>query len=132
MDLDGESLLPLLREETTIWKDEAFSEDLAHGTDRLRAMIRQGRWKLCYSHGKPTDIEPYDLEEDPGEFENLAGLPPNIDIETRLLARIMDIWGDPEALRRRLSLTGKRDYSSEKCWGTKLFFRSYPFTVRVS
>ena len=37
MDMDGESLLPLLREETKSWKDEAFSEHLAHGTDRPQA-----------------------------------------------------------------------------------------------
>ena len=102
MNMDGESLIPLLRGETMTWKDEAFSEHLAHGTDRPRAMIRQGKWKLCYSHGKPPDIELYDLEVDPGEFENLAGGPTQSDIQARLLARIMEIWGDPESITKEI------------------------------
>ncbi|MCI0841699.1 MAG: DUF4976 domain-containing protein [Chloroflexi bacterium] len=102
MDLDGESLLPLMREETTASKDEAFTEHLAHGTDRAQAMIRQANWKLCYSHGSLPDIELYDLEADPGEFENLAGDPKHSDIQARLLARIMEIWGDPDRMTREI------------------------------
>lgn len=102
MDLDGESLLPLMREETTASKDEAFTEHLAHGTDRAQAMIRQANWKLCYSHGSLPDIELYDLEADPGEFENLAGDPKHSDIQAWLLARIMEIWGDPDRMTREI------------------------------
>jgi len=98
MNLDGESLLPLLREQTTVWKDESFTEHLAHGTDRAQAMIRQGKWKLCYSHGSPPDIELYNLESDPGEFENLAGNPDHTDIQSKLLSRVMEIWVDPDVM----------------------------------
>ncbi len=101
-DLDGDSLLPLIRGEDATWKDEAFVEHLAHGTDRPRAMVRQGRWKLCYSHGDPPDLELYDLETDPGEFTNLADEPVHAETQARLLARIMELWGDPDELERRI------------------------------
>ena len=99
---DGDSVLPLMRGTTTRWKDEAFAEHLAHGTDRARAMIRQGAWKLCYSHGNPPDIELYDLESDPGEFTNLAGHPDYRQVQARLEARVMEIWGDPDRLTREI------------------------------
>ena len=101
-DLDGDSLLPLLRGESTEWKDEAFVEHLAHGTDRARAMIRQGHWKLCYSHGTPPELELYDLSADPGEFTNLAGEPAYGDVQDRLVSRVTELWGDPDRLTQQI------------------------------
>ena len=40
--LDGDSLLPLMRGEVEDWKDEAFSEYLAHGVARPVAMLGGG------------------------------------------------------------------------------------------
>ena len=65
-------------------------------------MVRQGAWKLCYSHGDPPDIELYDLESDPGEFTNLAGDPGHRQLQARLEARVMEIWGDPDRLTREI------------------------------
>jgi len=100
--LDGDSLLPLIRGDSASWKNEAFAEHLAHGTDRARAMIRQGNWKLCYGHGDPPEIELYDLKADPGEFDNLAGRPEVSDVQERLLARIREEWPDPDRLTREI------------------------------
>jgi choline-sulfatase len=102
LDSDGDSLLPLMRGKTTEWKDEAFCEHLAHGTDRPRAMIRQGSYKLCYSHGEMPELELYDLGNDPGEFNNLVGEPAHRDTQEKLLARIIEIWGDPDKLNRTI------------------------------
>ncbi len=101
-DLDGDSLVPLIQGEDLSWKDEAFVEHLAHGTDRARAMLRQGRWKLCYSHGELPELELYDLYADPGEYHNLAGNPHRRDVQQRLLNRIMEIWKDPDQLTREV------------------------------
>ncbi|MER3404096.1 MAG: hypothetical protein C4289_02040 [Chloroflexota bacterium] len=99
--LDGVSLLPLLTvgpAEPVHWKDEAFCELEAHGTDRPLAMLRRGRWKLCYAPGAhpsdPPELELYDLESDPGEFKNLAGDARFADVQRALLARLWQEW-DP-------------------------------------
>jgi arylsulfatase A-like enzyme len=90
--VDGDSLLPLLTGENTGWKDEAFVEHNAHGTDRARVMLRQGQWKLCYGHGEPPEFELYNLASDPGEFENLAGRPMYREVQSRLLRRTSELW----------------------------------------
>lgn len=104
VDLEGQSLMPLARGETVEWKDEAFAEHFAHGTDRARAMVRRGNWKLCYSHGEPVELELYNLDEDPGEFTNLADESRYREIQDNLLARIMELWGDPDRLTREVVL----------------------------
>ena len=101
-DLDGVSLLPQMTGGANAERDSAFSEHLAHGTDRPRAMLRQGRWKLAYSHAHPPDVELYDLEADPGEFRNLADDPALSEVRERLTAGIMDVWGDADALDARI------------------------------
>ena len=103
MNLDGVSLLPQMIGDTGRQRDEAFSEHLAHGTDRPRAMVRQGRWKLSYSHHSTSpDLELYNLESDPGEFHNLANDGKHTAVQQRLTARVMDIWGDADTLDRRI------------------------------
>lgn len=96
--LDGVSLLPALRGEQP-WRGEVFSEYLAHGNDRPRAMLRRGQWKLCYGYvpDGPPQLELYDLAADPGEFVNLAGQPAQREIQAALLARLLSHW-DPAAI----------------------------------
>ena len=103
MNLDGESLLPQMTGHAKSERDEAFSEHLAHGTDRPRAMLRQGRWKLAYSHHADSpDVELYNLEADPGEFVNLADDGVNAAVQRRMTDRIMEIWGDADGLDRQI------------------------------
>ena len=101
-ELDGESLVPLLSGADTAWKDAVFSEYTAHGTDRPRAMMRVGKWKLCYSHGHPPEWELYNLESDPDEFDNLAGQPAHQDVVEDLTRRILEKWVDPDRLEREI------------------------------
>ena len=67
---DGDSLIPLIENKTTDWKDFAFSEYLAHGARRPMAMLRKGQFKFNYSLGDQPEL--YDINADPGEFHNLA------------------------------------------------------------
>ena len=102
MNPDGVSLLPQLRGEDVPQRDFAFSEHLAHGTDKPMAMLREGRWKLIYGHGDPPETELYNLETDPGEFRNLANDGVHTAVQRRLAAKIMDAWGDADALDLRI------------------------------
>ncbi len=100
---DGVSLLPQMMGSASEERDFAFVEHLAHGTDRPRAMARQGRWKFSYSHDRNApDLELYDLRSDPGEFRNLADDGVHEAVQKRLASRIMEVWGDPDKLDRRI------------------------------
>lgn len=91
-DVDGASLREILAGDAAEWKDEAFSEHNAHGTNHPRAMIKKGKWKLCATHADPLEIELYDLESDPGEFTTLASDRANEDVLSALLGRLHELW----------------------------------------
>jgi choline-sulfatase len=90
--MDGHSLSGLLAGPDPAWRDEAFAEHTAHGTDRPRAMLRQGNWKLCLSGGADLEPELYDLEQDPQELVNRAGDPDAVAVEERLRAALLARW----------------------------------------
>ena len=109
-NMDGDSLLPYLSGEQGEWKDEVFCEHLAHGTEGPQAMVRQGDWKLSYTHLDEPEFELYDLARDPGEFTNLAGQPETTAIQDRLFARIGDLWPDPDALAQAIRESQEERY----------------------
>ncbi len=102
--LDGDSLLPLLRGDAADWKDEAFSEYLAHGVARPMAMLRRGRYKLNYSLDDPPVL--YDLAADPGEFTDLGASPEHAAVREDLRARLLAHW-DPVILEQRVRQSQK-------------------------
>ncbi len=114
LPLDGDSLLPLLTGGDPNWKDEAFCEYLAHGTDRPLAMLRRGRYKLNVSWGQPVEF--YDIEADPGEFQDLsteaAHQPLIADMKTDLLAD----W-DPAALDAQVRASQRQQQFIEGNFG---------------
>ena len=97
--LDGDSLLGLLQGQDANWKDEAFSEYLAHGVARPTAMLRRGRYKLHYSLGDLPQL--YDVEADPNEFDDLAGDPAHAAILADLQERLLSKW-DPVAIEAQV------------------------------
>ena len=102
--LDGDSLMDLMRGIDGDWKDEAFSEYLAHGVARPTAMLRRGRYKLNYSLGDAPQL--YDLRQDPNEFCDLAGDPVHRKVLEDLQERLLSDW-DPVALERRVRQSQK-------------------------
>ena len=126
MELDGESLVPLMTSKDSSVRGEAFSEHLAHGTDRPRAMIRKGSFKLCYSHGgsvgESSDVELYDLKNDPGEFENLAGQTKYGSQERQLLDNILERWGNPKILDQKIRSSQKSRLLIRDVLGDKAIF----------
>ena len=67
--LDGESLVPLLREPSTRKDTSVFSEYNLN-TPNAKFMIRRGDWKYCYYISDTPEL--YNLRDDPDELNNLA------------------------------------------------------------
>lgn len=98
--LDGDSLLPLIAGDAETWKDEAFCEYLAHGVLRPVAMLKQGDYKLNLSLGDAPEL--FNIAEDPGEFNDLSESAEHREIRDAMRARLLEIWGDPEAIEQRV------------------------------
>ena len=97
--LDGESLLCLMQGKHADWRDEAFSEYLAHGVSRPTAMLRKGRYKLHYSLGDPPQL--YDILNDPNEFHDLSREPICQSVVKELQTQLLTHW-DPVAIEQQV------------------------------
>jgi arylsulfatase A-like enzyme len=100
-DLDGRSLLPLLR--PGVPRVESPPRELLLEGDvdrrcRARGLLR-GRYKLIHVdqdyEGRRDEILLFDLEEDPRERENLASERPELAAE--LMARLEELFAEAEA-----------------------------------
>lgn len=110
-DWDGDSLVDYLDDEASDWKDFAVSEYYAHNISSGFVMLRQGRYKYVY-HTRMTDEygpeqELYDLEQDPGEWVNLADRPEHQErVEKMHAFLIHEIGEDPEKTEQRCRAGG--------------------------
>ena len=89
--LDGESLLPFLREPGRAQSKPVFSQFSVKSAN-AKQMIRLGDWK--YSHYVKDTPELYNLREDPLEMNNLAGVAAHRDKEQELSSRSTS-WHQP-------------------------------------
>ena len=89
-DVDGRSLAPVLRGEDCDWTDETFSEHYPSGGVPPTRMIRSGPWKLVHFEGYRPQL--FNVEEDPGEWIDLAESPEHSDIREELHARCLEGW----------------------------------------
>ncbi len=96
---DGDSLIPLIAGNVDDWKDFAFSEYLAHGVQRPMAMLRKGQYKYNYSLGDLPEL--YDINEDPGEFHNLANEPMYQGICSEFEMQLLAEW-DPVEIEKQV------------------------------
>ena len=110
--LDGDSLLGLMKGTKTEWKNEAFSEYLAHGVARPMAMLRRGRYKLNYSLGDPPEL--YDMEADPNEFRDLALDPTYQEVASELQERLLARWNPEQLEQQVLRSQRERETVSER------------------
>lgn len=82
LELQGRSLLPLLREEPTTWRTYAFASSKrneAEPTDFTidERVVEDGRWKLhAYLYKDAYAL--YDLDADPGEEHDVAAQHPDV------------------------------------------------------
>lgn len=88
--VNGRSLVPLLRGDATGWRDTILIEHFHHvGGIDPSAGVRTHRWKLIEtdaSQGVTTEL--YDLLADPYELENVAGDPANAEVLADLRLRL--------------------------------------------
>lgn len=72
-ELDGRSLVPLLRDEPVTWREQIVTESA--GLDFLQASqraVRWADWKYVFNVGETDEL--YDLSRDPHEMHNLASV----------------------------------------------------------
>ena len=82
---DGQSVMPLLLSENGSWR-EWLPISLYSKNFQSFAAIRSNKWK--YTESVSDDIMLFDLENDPYELENLAGVSAYREIESKLKARL--------------------------------------------
>lgn len=103
---DGDSMVDLLDDPDADWKDVAVSEYYAHTTVTGFTMYREGRYKYVY-HARHDDefgpeVERYDMQEDAGEFQNLAHRDEYQDIREELHAGMLTELGEhPDDIEQR-------------------------------
>jgi uncharacterized sulfatase len=91
--LEGLSMMPLLRGEKTVWRDELFLIYNQHQYQphaQMR-MIRTREWKLIHHYEPGTGHELYDLKKDPGETANLYNEPGVGGIQNELQRKLV-LW----------------------------------------
>ncbi|RCW63193.1 choline-sulfatase [Pseudorhodoferax soli] len=97
--LEGVDMTGLMTGSTKGWSDQVSCEYYDMGVCAPCRMVREGNYKYVYTHGHPSML--FDLEADPTETKNLAGMPAVATIEQRLHALTMDKW-DPDAMTHRI------------------------------
>jgi uncharacterized sulfatase len=71
--LEGQSLVPLLRQVDARWDKPART--MVHHKDVVGKSVRSERWRYTEWDGGKKGVELYDHERDVGEYHNLAGDP---------------------------------------------------------
>jgi len=103
--LDGDSLLPLLNGDK--WPDDrcVIAEFFAEGSCGPCFMVRQGPYKYIYTEPDPPQL--YNLETDPKELFDLAGLPDYHEVELSL-HKAMQAHQNPEVIRQQVIASQQR------------------------
>lgn len=88
-DVQGKSLLPLIRGEKTDWRPDFFYEhNFKHGSIPQTEGVRTSRWKYTrYVSEDPVYEELFDLKNDPHEEQNLAKVAEHAEVLDRLRKR---------------------------------------------
>jgi choline-sulfatase len=106
LPMDGRSLGGLM-DGSEVEERDVLAEMHSEGVYAPCFMVRRDRYKYIHIHGGGAQL--FDLERDPGEWNNLAGNPDFAEIEDDLRARILSRF-DPEAIEQdvRESLIRRR------------------------
>lgn len=89
--LKGQSIVPLLTSEVESWDDEMIYEyfwEFNYPHTPTQFAIRDGHWKYIRLHGVWDTDALYDLENDPGETNNLINEPEFLEVRLDLQQRL--------------------------------------------
>jgi len=120
-EMDGDSLLGLLRGTEAGWKGEALCEYYGEGTVHSMAALRRGRYKYVYVQGQPPRL--FDLINDPHEMKNLADDPRYTSVCAELLEAIQpELMAEMDekvlsSQRQRMMLNESLAASGKTNWG---------------
>jgi arylsulfatase A-like enzyme len=91
-DLDGRSLLTLLRGEEVAWRDALLIEGWPGHRSPVYAAVHTGRYVYVETLGQRSEF--YDLESDPFQLENQIDNPLVADLIARLSQRLRELRPD--------------------------------------
>ena len=101
-DIQGESLLPLLKgEEPKDWRDALYYhyyEYPAEHAVKKHYGVRDDRYKLIHFYDDIDQWELYDLQADPKEMHNCYGQPGYEEVTQRMMTKLKDLqrqYDDP-------------------------------------
>jgi choline-sulfatase len=113
--VDGRSLLPNLKGEFSAERlPETFSEHLGAMDGVPSRMIRRGPWKLYDYHAETSPVM-YNLEDDPGEENDLGGDPNVASVRAELLEALYADWSPDGILEESRRLD--EDLETIRAWG---------------
>jgi choline-sulfatase len=103
LPMDGQSLLSCVEGRET--GRVTFSESHTNGVYEPCFMVRRGNWK--YIHIRNEQGQLFNLESDPGEWQNLYGDPDYAAVESMLRSDILARF-DPDAVEEELQVSLER------------------------
>jgi choline-sulfatase len=103
--VDGHSLVPLLLGKGEDRSAAVPGEILCEGAIAPCFMLRRGGYKYIFSEPDPEQL--YDLERDPLELQNLAGLPEYESLRGEFHEEVRARW-DPQAIRQAVIASQRR------------------------
>lgn len=107
LNLDGNSLCPLVEGNDSGWSNTVISDYNAIGPCVPCRMIRVGNFKYHYIHGHDPML--YDLANDPGEQVNLADNPDFEGVRSDIEAKLFEDY-DPAELDQRIRDSQRRRF----------------------
>jgi choline-sulfatase len=124
--IDGHSAANLLHGEDPAWEDDVMIEFTAEGTHSPCLILRKNGFKYVYCEDDPGML--FDLDNDPGELENLCGNPDHAESEKKMLDIILKRW-DPEDIKKAVIQSQKRRQFAQKALlqGTRTSWDYQPY-----
>ncbi len=117
----GQSILPLLQEQSVVWRDKIFYEyywEFDFPQTPTMHGVRTDRYKLIRYHGIWDTNEFYDLKEDPHEMNNLIASKEHQALIEELSGSIYDWLENTGGMQIPLKRTVKKRFGDHRNQGT--------------